>query len=68
MDCFTKKIVFQKSRNPELEFEGDQKILPTCVISALRTKRFLYKGYEAYLAHVVDKSSSKVTLDSVPIV
>ena len=32
VDCFTKKIVFQKSRYPEIEFEGDRRILPTCVI------------------------------------
>ena len=25
MDCFTEKIVFQKSRYPKLEFEGDRK-------------------------------------------
>ena len=34
----------------------------------LKAKRSLHKGYKAYLTHVVDKSSSKVTLDSVSIV
>ena len=68
MDCFTKKIVFKKPRYLELEFEGDRKILPTCVISALEAKRLLHKGCEAYLAHVIDKSSSEVTLDNVPVV
>ena len=38
------------------------------MISALETKRLLHKGCEAYLTHVIDKSSSKVTLDNVPIV
>ena len=33
MDCFAKKIVFKKPGYPELEFEGDRRILPTCVIS-----------------------------------
>ena len=37
------------------------------MISTLEVKRLLHKGYEAYLAHVIDKSSSKVTLDNVPI-
>ena len=68
MDFFTKKIVFKKSRYPKLEFEGDRKILPTCMISALEAKRLLHKGCEAYLAHVIDKSSPEVTLDDVPIV
>ena len=64
---YTKKVVFRKPRFLELEFEGDRKILPTCVISTLKVKRLLHKGCKAYLAHVVDKSSSKVILDSVPI-
>ena len=68
MDCFTKKIVFKNSGYSELEFEGDRRILPTCAISALDAKRLLHKGCEVYLAHVIDKSSSKVTLDNVPVV
>ena len=63
MDCFTKKIVFRKPEYPKLEFEGDQIILPTCVILALEAKRLLHNGCEAYLAHVVDKSTPKVALD-----
>ena len=38
------------------------------MISALEAKRLLHKGCEAYLAHMVDKSSLKVTLDSVSVV
>ena len=51
-----------------MEFVGERRVLPTCVISALKAKRLLHKGCEAYLAHVVDKSTSKVTLKSVSIV
>ena len=39
-----------------------------CVISVSEAKRLLHKGCEAYLTHVVDKSSLEVTLDNVPIV
>ena len=59
MDCFTKKIQFKKLGYLELEFEGDRKILPMCVISALEAKRLLHKGCKAYLAHVVDKVNYK---------
>ena len=38
------------------------------VISALDAKRLLHNGCETYLAHMIDKSSSEVTLDNVPIV
>ena len=68
MDCFTKKIVFKKMGYPDLEFEGDRRVLPTCVISILKAKRLLHKGCEAYLAHVVDKSTLEVALDNVPVV
>ena len=33
----------------------------------MKAKRLLHKGCEASLAHVVDTSTSKVTLESVPI-
>ena len=39
-----------------------------CVISALEAKRLLHKGCEVYLAHVIDTSTLKETLESVPIV
>ena len=38
------------------------------VISTLEAKRLLHKGCEAYLVHVGDISSLKVTLDSVLVV
>ena len=38
------------------------------VISSLKAKRSLNKGYEAYLAHVIDTSTSKVSLENVSIV
>ena len=41
VDYFTKRIVFRKPGYPELEFEGDRRILHTCVISALEAKRLL---------------------------
>ena len=38
------------------------------MISALEAKRLLQKGFEAYSAHVIDTSTLKVTLKSVPVV
>ena len=39
-----------------------------CMISTLEVKRLLQKGFEAYLAHVIDTSTPKVTLENVPVV
>ena len=66
MDCFTKMIMFKKLGYLELEFEGDRRILATCVISTLETKILLHKNCEAYLTYMIDKSSSKITLGGVP--
>ena len=68
MDCFTKKIVFQKLKYLDLEFEGDRRILPKCVILALEAKGLLHKGCEVYLAHMVDNSTLEVALDNVLVV
>ena len=68
MNCFTKKIRFEKPRYIDLEFVGERRILPTCVISALKAKRLLLKGYESYLAHVVDTFVTKANLENVLVV
>ena len=39
-----------------------------CVISTTEAKRLIHKGCKAYLAHVINKFSFKITLESVPIV
>ena len=67
VDCFSNKVMFQKPRFSKLKFEGDRRVLSTCVISALEAKRLLHKGCEAYLAHVIDTSTPKVTLKSVSV-
>ena len=38
LDCFIKKMVFQKLGYPELEFESDRRVSPMCVISSLEDK------------------------------
>ena len=68
VNYFIKKIVFWKLGYLEIEFEGERRILTTCVILALEAKRLLHKGCEAYLAHVIDNSSSEITLDNMPVV
>ena len=62
------RLCSKKLEFPELKFEDDCRVLPTCVILALEAKRLLHKGCEAYLAHVIHTSIPKVILESVPIV
>ena len=60
--------MFRNPKFSKLEFKGDLRVLLTCVISALEAKRLLHKDYKAYLACVIDTSTPKMTLESVPIV
>ena len=68
MNCFTKKINYEKPGYSNFEFDSDRRVLPTCVISTLEAKRLLLKGCETYLAHVVDTSVTEVKLENVLIV
>ena len=43
---YAKTVVFRKPEFPELEFEGDCRVLPTCVILTLDAKRLLHKRCE----------------------
>ena len=54
-ECFTKKV-------------GYPFTVRQCVISNLEAKRLLHKGCEAYLAHVIDTSTPKVTLENMQVV
>ena len=60
-----KRIRFEKSKYPEFEFLDNRRVLPICVIFALKVKRLLFKRYEAYIAHVIDISVSEVNLGNV---
>ena len=68
MNSFTKRIKFEKLGFLKFEFVGDRRVLPTCVISALKVKRLLQKGCEAYIAHVIDTSVSEVNLENVLVI
>ena len=68
MSHMRKESCVLKTRISKLEFKDDYKVLLTCVILTLEARKLLHKRYEAYLKHVVDKSTPKVVLDTFPIV
>ncbi|EOY08687.1 Uncharacterized protein TCM_023737 [Theobroma cacao] len=47
---------------------GEHRVLPSCVISAIKALKLVRKGYPAYLAHVIDTSKGEPKLEDVPIV
>ena len=61
-------VVFRKPGLEEFEFQGDRRILPTCVISALTARKMLHKGCQAFLANVISLNSPDNLPHHVPVV
>ena len=68
VNCFTKEVAFEFGDQQKIVFQGERKIIPTCLISAIYASRLIKGGCQAYLAHVIDTSISQVNLLDVPIV
>ncbi|KAJ0084999.1 hypothetical protein Patl1_30344 [Pistacia atlantica] len=68
VDCFRKEITFRKPDIPELVFYGERRVLPSCLISAMTARKYLRKGCQAYLAHVVDTQADGCRLEDIPVV
>ena len=65
---FPKEVVFKGFEGTKVIFRGDRKILPTCLISAVKARKLLSKGCSAYLAHVVDTQASKLRPEDIPVI
>ncbi|WRX12993.1 Reverse transcriptase domain - like 10 [Theobroma cacao] len=68
VDCFKKEVILQSLEGAEVVFTGERRVLPYCIISALKALKLVRKGYPAYLAHVIDISREEPKLENVPIV
>ncbi|WRX26676.1 Reverse transcriptase domain - like 10 [Theobroma cacao] len=68
VDYFRKEVILQNSERAEIVFAGERRILPSCVISAIKASKLVQKGYPAYLAHVIDASNGEPKLEDIPIV
>ncbi|WRX29420.1 Reverse transcriptase domain - like 10 [Theobroma cacao] len=52
----------------EIVFVEERRVLPSCVISAIKASKLGQKGYPTYLAYVIDTSKGEPKLEDVPIV
>ncbi|EOY19088.1 Uncharacterized protein TCM_043787 [Theobroma cacao] len=68
VDCFRKEVVLRNSEGAEIVFVGKRRVLPSCVISAIKASKLVQKGYPTYLAYVIDTSKGEPKLEDVPIV
>ncbi|EOX93994.1 DNA/RNA polymerases superfamily protein [Theobroma cacao] len=52
----------------QIVFVGERRVLPYCVISAIKALKLVQKRYSAYLAYVIDTSNGEPKLEDIPIV
>ncbi|GAV90308.1 RVP_2 domain-containing protein [Cephalotus follicularis] len=68
MDCYNKTADFRLPDGTAIQFKGN-KGFSTPIISFIRASRYLEKGCEGFLAHVVDRRKEKgKSLEEVPVV
>ena len=68
VDCFKRKVIFEKEDGVKVCFMGDSRKATTKIVSAMTAMKYLRKGYDAYLAFVVDKRKEGKELKEVPTV
>ncbi|KAG8485970.1 hypothetical protein CXB51_019321 [Gossypium anomalum] len=68
INCKEKVIELKCENGETLRVESDKsKVLPS-VISSMSAQRYLRKGYEAYLAYVINTKEVEKKVESVPVV
>ncbi|KAA3459099.1 DNA/RNA polymerases superfamily protein [Gossypium australe] len=66
---FGKKFIELKNENGDfIRVESDKQDRSPVVISSLLTQKYLRKGYEAYLAIVMNAKETELRIESIPIV
>ena len=68
IDCFRKVVVLRSPGKPEVTFQGERDVIPSCLISAVAATKLWNKGCQAYLAHVVDARKGDVRIEDIPVV
>ncbi|XP_057506535.1 uncharacterized protein LOC130789736 [Actinidia eriantha] len=68
IDCFKKEVVFKMPNEVEFTFQGKRDVVPTCLISAVKARKLLQKGYEGYLAHIIDTTKVEKELSDIVVV
>ena len=68
VDCDKKSVRLKCSNPSEVTVHGIQFGAVSNVISTVQAQRFIRKGYEAFLALILDSKRGQVDLEKIPIV
>jgi hypothetical protein len=68
IDCFAKIVTLQELDGRRAIFKGERKIIPSCIISAMRARKLIQRGCEAYLAYLKDREKGSELLADILII
>lgn len=68
LNYHTKSVTLKILGREKLEWEGMYKSKRTKIISSIRAKKFIGKGYLAYFAHTKDAKIEAPSIESIPVV
>ena len=68
VDCGQKIVVLRCSDQSEVIIQGIRSSVMSNVISAMHAKIFIRKGYEAFLALILDSKRGQVGVEKIPVV
>ena len=68
VDCYKKEVKLHRLGKLEVKFKGICRELSSSMISAMAAQRMLLKGYQGYLAYVVETGKEGTLVDEIPVV
>ena len=68
VDCGQKAVVLRFSDQSEVIIQDIRSSVMSNVISAMQARRFIRKGYEAFLALILDSKRGQVDVEKIPVV
>ena len=68
IDCQTKKVSMEFLGHRKIVMIGERKMVPNCLVSAMKAFQLIRSGCDAYLANVIDTTVMSPEVSDVPIV
>ena len=68
VDYRQKTVVLRCSDKSEVNIQGIRSNVMSNVISAMQARRFIRKGYETFLALILDSKRGQVNVETIPVV
>ena len=67
MNCYTRQVEFEKENGKKIKLTGESRKILVKNISTLMAIKYLRKGYEEYLASVMEERKKGATLKELSV-